>query len=126
MRTYSAIGSLLFLAACGEADAPLPGDPTVIANVEEQARIAAADDGLVLCAVSESDGFARVCTAERTYDADGQLMTIRSPDGGFRRLRADREGWRAADGAEPAVTRAVAPDLFEIAIGGARYRLPAP
>ena len=56
-----------------------------------------------------------------------QVLTIRHPDGGFRRLRitADGRGVIAADGAEPARVSVIGPADIEVAVGGDRYRLPA-
>jgi hypothetical protein len=55
------------------------------------------------------------------------VLTLRQPDGGFRRLRVtgDGRGVIAADGAEQASVTLVAPVTIEVAIGNMRYRLPA-
>ncbi|MGA9582814.1 MAG: hypothetical protein WBR13_12690 [Allosphingosinicella sp.] len=78
------------------------------------------------CAIDGARAFERVCTVERTRGPEN-LFTLRSPDGGFRRLVATRDGRGvvAADGAEPATVTVVAKDLIEVAIGSDRYRLPA-
>ena len=87
---------------------------------------AAAVDDRIECAVDGAGEFERVCTVERTPGPD-VLLTLRSPSGSFRRLVAtqDGRGVMAADGAEPAVVKAVGKDLIEVSIGGDRYRLPA-
>ncbi|WP_326524568.1 hypothetical protein [Sphingomonas sp.] len=67
------------------------------------------------------------CTVERVPDGDGELLTLRHPDGGFRRLRVTGDGSvAAADGAEPATIVARGEDGVEVAIGDARYRVPLP
>lgn len=65
------------------------------------------------------------CTAERVRTDKGWVLTLRHPDGHFRRvLVADDNRVTAADGAQPAT---VTPDgdHIAIAISGDRYRLPA-
>jgi hypothetical protein len=102
------LAALLFLpAACG-------GPPA--AKAEER----------IECAVDGAAGFERTCIVERTAGRD-ILLTIRSPDGSFRRLVVTRDGRgvMAADGAEPAAVAIVGKDLIEVSIGGDRYRLPA-
>jgi hypothetical protein len=66
--------------------------------------------------------WARDCTAER----DGDMLTIRHPDGGFRRFRilGDGHGFEAADGAEPAKLTIIGQDRIEAVAGSDRYRLP--
>ena len=67
------------------------------------------------------------CTVERSTDRDGMVLTIREPDGGFRRLRVTRDGRGvvAADGAEPARVSVRDATSIDVAIGTDRYRLPA-
>lgn len=102
------VALLPLLSACGAPPAARPVD-------------------LVECAVEGAAAFERVCNVERTAGADGVVLTIRSPSGGFRRLvtTTDGRGVKAADGAEPARVRLVSPDLIEVSIGADRYRLPA-
>ncbi len=85
---------LLVVAACGET----PG---------------------VDCAIGGGD-FARTCTLDRT---GAGALTIRHPDGGFRRIRIENGAPVAADGAERASVRRSG-DMVEIGIGQDRYRLP--
>ena len=100
---------LLLLAGCG-------GHETREAAVEK-----------VECAVEVAAEFARVCAVERITGAEGLVLTLRAPSGGFRRLLVTRDGRGvvAADGAEPAQVTPLAPDRIEVAIGPDRYRLPA-
>jgi hypothetical protein len=53
------------------------------------------------------------------------VLTVRHPDGGFRRLRVSAGGAvTAADGAEAALVRKIDSTTREIAVGDARYRMP--
>jgi hypothetical protein len=78
------------------------------------------------CAVDGAAAFEWVCTVERTA-APETVLTLRSPDGSFRRLAVTRDGRgvAAADGAEPATVAVVGQGLIEVSIGSDRYRLPA-
>lgn len=114
--------TFLLLAACDRRP-----DPTILANIESEQRAAADDAGRIECAVGEAAPFAADCTIEQTVDAEGTLLTLRQPDGGFHRLRIARDGRGviAADGSEAAKVTVVGDNRIEVAIGGARYRLPA-
>jgi hypothetical protein len=59
--------------------------------------------------------------------ADGLSLTVRAPNGGFRRLLVTKDGRGviAADGAVPARVCPVSANRIEVAIAGDRYRLPA-
>ncbi|KLI64014.1 hypothetical protein [Aurantiacibacter marinus] len=96
----------LSLAACLDG-----GDETAGTSVE--------------CALSGAAGFAADCTMERG-EVDGQrLLTVRHPDGGFRRfeLGVPGRGIVTADGVEQAnVERGNG--LIEVRVGSDRYRLP--
>lgn len=113
---------MLLLAACDRRP-----DPDVLANVEAGQRSAADDAGRIECAADATAPLAADCTIERTADADGVVLTVRQPDGAFHRLRiaGDGRGVIAADGAETAKVTVVGDNRMEVAIGGARYRLPA-
>ena len=114
MRTSSA-ALLLALAACAEGE-------------QEQAR--AAEQRAVevapkfFCAQGDAELVAQ-CTAERTRTAEGWAITVRHPDGHFRRLLVSGDGAQvtAADGADP-VTATRTGDQMDIVIGDDRYRLP--
>jgi hypothetical protein len=77
------------------------------------------------CAVDGAAGFTRSCSMERAPGRN--ILTIRSPNGSFRRLAltTDGLGVRAADGAEPAMVAIAGKDVIEVSIGRDRYRLPA-
>jgi hypothetical protein len=107
---------LLLLSACGEAeDAPkdvLGAAPPGAERIE--------------CAIGRA-AFAPVCVVDRSRSPDGLTLTLRNPDGSFRRLlvTTDGRGVIAADGIEQAVVTPLGTDRIEVAIGGNRYRLPA-
>lgn len=84
-------------------------------------------EGKIECVPPGAPAFAYDCTIERTKTQDGLYLTVRHPDGGFRRLLVTRDGRGviAADGAEQAVVRPIGSDLIEVSLGEARYRLPA-
>lgn len=113
---------LLPLAACDRpADKP--------AEARASAERAALDnaEGRIVCAPPGAHDFAPVCGIDRTATQDGLFLTVRHPDGGFRRLLVTKDGRGvvAADGAEPALVVPIGPNEIEVAVGGARYRLPA-
>ncbi len=111
----------LLLGACDRRP-----DPNVLANVEAEQRTAAADAGRIECATGTAP-VAADCTIERTADGNDTILTLRQPDGGFHRLRITRDGRGviAADGAEVAKVTVIGNDQIEVAIGDARYLLPA-
>ncbi|MEN2746679.1 hypothetical protein [Sphingomonas sp. T9W2] len=111
----------LLLGACDRQP-----DRDVLANVEAEQRTAAADAGRIECATGTAS-VAADCTIERIADGSDTILTLRQPDGGFHRLRITRDGRGvvAADGAEDARVTVIGNDRIEVAIGDARYRLPA-
>jgi hypothetical protein len=82
---------------------------------------------IIECATGGSERFERNCTMDYREDDDGLTVTVRNPEGGFRRLLLPRDGSgaRAADGAEPATVTLTEDGRAEVAIAGDRYRLPA-
>ena len=106
------LAPFLLLASCGEAEQPA-------ATVES--------DGKIDCRIGADDQFHRFCTVERSPGEQGMILTVRKPDGGFRRLLTTRDGRGvvAADGAEQAEVTIVGEDLIEVAIAGDSFRLPA-
>lgn len=127
MMTRRAIATgmvtVLTLAGCEERRA----DPAPIAAAEAEAAAAQEDDGRILCAAGAGEALTRQCTVERTEGAEGLVLVVRRPDGGFHRLLVTRDGRGvvAADGAEAARVAVVGDDRIEVTIGGARYQLPA-
>jgi hypothetical protein len=79
------------------------------------------------CAVGGKAEFSSACTIDHAAGGDGPTLTIRHPDGGFRRLLVTRDGRGviAADGAEPASVSIAGDSRIEVSVGGDRYRLPA-
>lgn len=100
---------LLALAGCGTQDS---GSMT-----------AAGPGDRIECRIGGATQFERFCTVERA----GTGLTVRKPDGGFRRLTIvdDGRGVVAADGAQPAVVTLLSDRRIEVSIGGDVFRLPA-
>ncbi len=121
-RISSAIG-LLLLTAC---EAKIP-DKATVARSESAKRAIEEAEGKIECAPPGAAAFGFVCGIDRMQTQDGLFLTLRHPDGGFRRLlvTSDGRGVIAADGAEAAQVTPLGHDLIEVALGGARYRLPA-
>jgi hypothetical protein len=116
---------LALLAACGG-----PADPPARPTNGAAAPPAGEPDNRIECQPAGASAFARACTVESADSRDGRILTIRKADGGFRRLRFDRDGniW-AADGAEQvtlAQTSEEAGVPTEIEIGGDRFLLGPP
>jgi hypothetical protein len=112
-----ALPALLLLAGCGDPDTAQEAEDA--AGAEGNDRIA--------CAVGGAATLDRVCTLDRTSSPDGTTLTLRHPDGGFRRLLVTRDGRGviAADGADPALVTVVEAQEIEVSLAGDRYRLPA-
>lgn len=79
--------------------------------------------GLADCAIGAGARWNRNCSVER----EGDVLTFRHGDGGFRRFRIVRDGHGlvAADGAEKAHITVVGKGQIEVAVAQDRYRLPA-
>lgn len=118
------LAPMLALAAC---DAAPDGDIDTLAAAEAESVSRAAERGLVPCALAGAGEFGIDCTLDRERTAAGLVLTVRHPDGGFRRLlvTGDGRGVIAADGAEQAVVTPLGDRGIEVALGGDRYRLPA-
>ncbi len=140
MRTFSTAALFLALSACADepssktatadavqSTAPEKPGATSLAAAEASAAKAALDDGRVSCAVAGATEFSRSCQIETTESGTGLILTIRHPDGGFRRLQVvkDGRGVVAADGAEFAEVTPLNPREIEVLIAGNRYRIPA-
>jgi len=129
IRPILSASLILALAGCG--DEPEQGQTVPIINAAEAQQKAAAPlaEGAerIECATGHAETFASVCSVERTAGPDGLTLTIRAPNGSFRRFLVTRDGRGVvpADGAMPAAVTALGPDRIEVAIAGDRYRLPA-
>jgi hypothetical protein len=101
------------------------GDPK--ADREEAEAAASPGEDKIECAVDGALRFERVCTVERTTGAEGLVLTVRHPSGGFRRLLVTKDGRGvvAADGAEDAAVTILDAGHIEVALGPDRYKLPA-
>lgn len=106
--------ALLLLLALAGCNAAVPAGDADSADTE---------DGRIDCRPAGEADFSRACMVERS----GDELTLRKPDGGFRRLLVARDGRGvvAADGAEPAVVTLLPDRRIEVAIGGDAFRLPA-
>lgn len=84
-----------------------------------------AEDSLIDCAIGEAP-MARDCVVERSRVDEALFLTVRHPDGTFRRFEvlSDGTGLAAADGAEQAQVN-LADGGIEVLIDGGRYRFPA-
>lgn len=119
------IFSLLVFAA-------LPGCGSQGGNGSAEVDIAAlketAPPGSVVeqieCATGGARTFANRCAIERS--PDGRALTVRHPDGGFRRLDVSADlAVSTADGATPLAGKALPDGRLEITVDGDRYRLPS-
>ena len=79
--------------------------------------------GVADCAVGGSVDWARNCPVEQ----DGDILTLRHADGGFRRFRIvkDGRGLETADGAERSSVAVIGKGQIELSVGQDRYRMPA-
>jgi hypothetical protein len=124
-RISSAALLLLATAGCGRSADQL-ANTAALDHAEAQAQAEAEDDGRVLCARGGA-ALEQTCTVEQTQGSDGLVLTLRHPDGGFRRLKVTRDGRGvvAADGADAARVAVIGPGVIEVTVGTDRYRLPA-
>lgn len=116
----SSIGfAVLLLAACGQGH----GDGLNVAEAEALAQ----GDRPLPCRTGGDAGLRAACVTERSQGPDGPILTIRHPDGGFRRFNivSDGRGVVPADGAEEAKVSIVENNMIEVAVGNDLYRLPA-
>jgi hypothetical protein len=120
----------LALAGCGLAEQYSDDNKSnneALAAVEQSVQQEAVDDGKIACAVSGATVFARVCQIEQSQSEAGLLLTVRHPDGGFRKFQVvkDGRGVIAADGADTAKVTPLGAKEIEVALSGDRYRIPA-
>ena len=110
------------LSACGS-------DPDAdLLAAEGQTAEEAALQGKVECALAGSAEFNRNCTTERVSGAEGQMLVIRHPDGGFRRFKilTDGRGLSPADGFDADFKiNVMAGGMIEVKSVDDVYRLPA-
>jgi hypothetical protein len=131
MRISSIVALALVMSSCGEKpsqdEAAAPPEVKSLAQAEDAAKQQREDEGMVACAVAGATQFTRTCQIERNQEARGLVLTLRHPDGGFRRLLVTKDGRGvvAADGSEPAVVTPINPNEIEVVLAGNRYRLGA-
>ncbi len=115
-------GLSLALSACG-------GDPEAdLLAAESETAEEAARQGKIECALAGSAGFNRNCTTERVSGAEGQMLVVRHPDGGFRRFKilTDGRGLMPADGFDADFKiKVLANGMIEVRSVDDIYRLPA-
>ncbi len=121
-RTVLVAALAAMLASCGGGD-----DDKALLDAEKAADAEAAADGKIECALAGSAAFARNCSAERISGADGQVLVLRHPDGGFRRFRilTDGRGLEPADGFDETRISILENGMIEVSSGDDKYRLPA-
>ena len=112
----------LAISACGS-------DPEAdLLAAEGETAEEAALQGKVECALAGTTDFNRNCTTERVSGAEGQMLVVRHPDGGFRRFKilTDGRGLAPADGIDPDFKIKVLPNgMIEVRSVDDTYRLPA-
>ena len=112
----------LAVTACGS-------DPEAdLLAAEGQTAEEAALQGKVECALAGSADFNRNCTTERVSGAEGQMLVVRHPDGGFRRFKilTDGRGLTPADGIDPDFKiKVLVNGMIEVRSVDDTYRLPA-
>ena len=108
MQISSLICLTLLLAACSS-------QPPAVAAGET-----------IACALTGAKDFKPLCTAERSMADGAQVIVVRLPEGGFRRLEVSKDGQNlnAADGADQSQS-ALKGDRYEVILGQDRFVIPA-
>lgn len=80
----------------------------------------------IACALGGSQQLKPDCTVERSMAEGKQIIVVRLPDGGSRRLEVSKDGQNlnAADGADQSQS-ALKGDRFEVILGPDRFVIPA-
>lgn len=114
--------SLLALAACSSGESAKGAASPAAAQAAEPAE----GDEHIACAVGGAGDLAKVCAVESADENGTLFLTVRHPDGGFRRFEVlkDGRGLAVADGAIAAANALVGKEL-EVTVGADRYRFPA-
>lgn len=126
LRPYSRWYLPLALAAC-DGTTPIAAPTGTNMPAQPVATDVVDDINRISCAIAPATAFVPTCIVEITSDTNGRVLTIRHPDGGFRRLRitSDGRGVITADGAELAAVAVTGNNEIEVTVSGDRYRLPA-
>lgn len=112
----------LLLGACGSGGSPAAPENEMVGPSGSRPP-----DNAVECRLPGSDRFESSCWLSIAGSPEGRVLTIRKPDGGFRRLLVTGEDGNivAADGAEQAHVATLPDGRIEVEIGGDRFRLGA-
>ena len=113
-----ALAFVVLLAACGGEP---PGEMTNGAAAPAPGEA----DPRIECRIGAAAAFERLCSVEVAEEGDRRVLTVRKPDGGFRRLVMRGGGQvAAADGAEQPRSTRMSDGRTEVSIGGDVFRLP--
>jgi hypothetical protein len=114
LRALLGCAAILLLAAC-----------QVREDSGQRASVQSADDNAIECALDGAGEFERVCHVERAEVDGARSLTVRHPDGGFRRfdVLTDGRGLAVADGADEAKL-AVEGNILAVTVDNDRYRFP--
>lgn len=109
-RTFNPLLMAISLAGCSQQSSnqqPVTADP----------------DHAVSCRTGGETEMRPLCAAEQ----EGNIVTLRTPSGAFRRFRIvpDGRGLVAADGAAPAHVKILSPKQIEVTVENDHYLLPA-
>ncbi len=106
----SVIIAILALSACSQEPTAAPG----------------ANENALKCALDGAAQFAPVCAVERETQDGALFLTVRHPDGGFRRFEVmtDGSGVALADGSETGEFSMGPDGQLEAKVGDDRYRFP--
>ncbi|MEP3051618.1 MAG: hypothetical protein ABJP48_01385 [Erythrobacter sp.] len=108
MRISSLISLATLVSSCGSVSEEAPGKD-------------------INCAIGAGADYANVCTLEKVENADGAFFLLHHPDGGFRRVKMDKQTGKLTvqDGADELQDRTVeANGAKEFEIAGDRYVIP--
>ncbi len=86
-----------------------------------------ADDPRLDCRLPGKGEFEKACTIDRIKTPYGTVLTLRLPDGAFRRVMIvkDGRGVVEADGAEPIIVTKGEGNMIELTTPEGSFRLPA-
>ncbi len=127
LRISSAVLLLTALAACSSQSTPSGEAATTSASTAAGGGSAAGLAASVPCALAAAREYKASCSVERSSSDGRTVLTLRHPDGGFRRV-IELDGGRrfaAADGAHEVAQQANGQEI-EVTIADDHYLLPAP
>jgi hypothetical protein len=122
-RTSSAL--LLLAAATSCSSQPDAEDEATVGA--GQGSVSPATTAKIPCALRGARTFSADCTVEREIREGRTILTLRHPDGGFRRLLEIDAGksYAAADGSAPVELQANGSEI-EVTLGDDHYLFAAP